>query len=512
MYLGHREPPSDGTAGGDSRYDIYTENMGYYGYTQPEGPGPEPWNDAYSYVSVHRNFIGFPPNTDPEGNQKGAAKVTVAHEYYHAVQFAYDYTEQLWIMEASSTWMEDWNFDPVNDNYNYLSDIFSNPDWSLHSTSSLHAYAAFVWPKYLQENYGAVIMRDIWEQLISTTPYPGTSNELVLRGKSLNPEVSRFWMWCYITGSRNDGQHFEEASNYPLVSVARTHSTYPVTNQGPLTGKAPDAMGANYIVFNVPGGAQSLTVEFNGDNSTPWIVRLLARYTSGVQYDEFQMSLDGLGDGSFTLDPATPYSSLIMVICNVSQSLNDRQYLYNASYQTIPAAAVQVTTIADDTVYSNTSGAVMFEVENRGSSTDQFNLSAVDQLGWAMSVVPTSVNLAYGQTAQVTVNFTCPPLTPGGTTNQIELTASANSTIGVTDVDTADVLVLLMHGDADNSGLITISDATYIISYIFSGGATPVPDLLAGDADCNSLVTISDATYVITYIFSGGPPPPCNPI
>jgi len=70
--LNHREPPSDYTYGGDSRYDIYTEQMDYYGYTQREGYGPEPWDDAWSYISVHRNFYGFPPNDDPDGDQKGA--------------------------------------------------------------------------------------------------------------------------------------------------------------------------------------------------------------------------------------------------------------------------------------------------------------------------------------------------------------------------------------------------------------------------------------------------------
>jgi len=64
-------------------------------------------------------------------------------------------------------------------------------------------------------------------------------------------------------------------------------------------------------------------------------------------------------------------------------------------------------------------------------------------------------------------------------------------------------------GDADGSGGVTISDAVYLISYIFAGGPAPSP-LEAGDANCDSLVTISDAVYLIAYIFSGGPAP-CSP-
>ncbi len=63
-----------------------------------------------------------------------------------------------------------------------------------------------------------------------------------------------------------------------------------------------------------------------------------------------------------------------------------------------------------------------------------------------------------------------------------------------------------LSGDADNSGSITISDAVYLINYIFSGGPAPCP-LRNGDADCSGSVTISDAVYLIAYIFSGGPAP-----
>jgi hypothetical protein len=63
-------------------------------------------------------------------------------------------------------------------------------------------------------------------------------------------------------------------------------------------------------------------------------------------------------------------------------------------------------------------------------------------------------------------------------------------------------------GDADNNAVLNISDAVYILAYIFGGGPAPIPNVLAGDWDCNCLVNISDAVYCIAYIFGGGPPPP----
>lgn len=63
-------------------------------------------------------------------------------------------------------------------------------------------------------------------------------------------------------------------------------------------------------------------------------------------------------------------------------------------------------------------------------------------------------------------------------------------------------------GDADGNGLITISDAVFLISYIFVGGTAPNP-ICHGDADGTGIITISDAVFLINYIFGGGPTPHC---
>jgi len=78
---------------------------------------------------------------------------------------------------------------------------------------------------------------------------------------------------------------------------------------------------------------------------------------------------------------------------------------------------------------------------------------------------------------------------------------------GSCKISFADVKVSeLVPGDADGSGAVDISDAVYLIAYIFSGGAPPSPQL-AGDANCDRPVDISDVVYLIAYIFSGGRQP-----
>ncbi len=61
-------------------------------------------------------------------------------------------------------------------------------------------------------------------------------------------------------------------------------------------------------------------------------------------------------------------------------------------------------------------------------------------------------------------------------------------------------------GDPNHDGGIDISDAVYLIAYIFSGGSAPIP-LIAGDANCDGMDDISDVVYLIAYIFSGGHAP-----
>ncbi len=110
----------------------------------------------------------------------------------------------------------------------------------------------------------------------------------------------------------------------------------------------------------------------------------------------------------------------------------------------------------------------------------------------------------------------------GGTTNGTSTNYQLSSTVGQTAAGAGTSTNYKLNqgfqqnfgtstcfcGDADGNGIITISDAVFLISYIFGGGAAPNPICL-GDADGTGIITISDAVYLITYIFGGGPAPHC---
>jgi len=63
-----------------------------------------------------------------------------------------------------------------------------------------------------------------------------------------------------------------------------------------------------------------------------------------------------------------------------------------------------------------------------------------------------------------------------------------------------------MCGDANSDGSKNISDAMYILNYVFIEGDPPNPIEIA-DVNCDDKVNISDAYYIVNYAFSGGTAP-----
>jgi len=61
-------------------------------------------------------------------------------------------------------------------------------------------------------------------------------------------------------------------------------------------------------------------------------------------------------------------------------------------------------------------------------------------------------------------------------------------------------------GDANSDEAVNVSDAVYIINYVFAGGDPPDP-IESGDANCDGTCNVSDAVWIINYVFTGGNDP-----
>jgi len=65
-------------------------------------------------------------------------------------------------------------------------------------------------------------------------------------------------------------------------------------------------------------------------------------------------------------------------------------------------------------------------------------------------------------------------------------------------------------GDANNDDVVDISDAVYLVNFVFIPGA-PAPDPIdAGKVNCDSVVDISDAVYLVNFVFVPLSPVPCD--
>ncbi|MCL2544122.1 MAG: hypothetical protein FWE71_16875 [Nocardioidaceae bacterium] len=160
--------------GGDGRFDVYLADLGssLYGYTQSDDP--RTYNDragnkhtpssAYLVLDNDYNHNDFPEHTPGQNLQ-----VTAAHEYFHAVQFAYDYDEDAWMMEATATWAEDELYTNINDNRGYLrSGPMRHAQNPLDAYEGNNEYGAWIFFRYLTEKYPTkvgnlpVLIRQIW--------------------------------------------------------------------------------------------------------------------------------------------------------------------------------------------------------------------------------------------------------------------------------------------------------------------------------------------------------------
>jgi len=61
-------------------------------------------------------------------------------------------------------------------------------------------------------------------------------------------------------------------------------------------------------------------------------------------------------------------------------------------------------------------------------------------------------------------------------------------------------------GDANGDGTITLSDAVFLINYLYKDGPVPDPPA-AGDANSDGQTELGDVVYVLNYLYKGGPPP-----
>ena len=221
--LRYRRPPADGRRGGDSRFDVYLAELGdrgLFGYCTPERRVRGERFAASSYCVLDDDFsrrqFGEPPGD--------SLRVTAAHEFFHAIQFGYDFREDPWLLESTATWIEETFADKVDDNRRYLRfgtvrrpgvplDDFSNDRYA--------HYGNWAWWEYLTDRYGDGLVRAVWNRADTVGDAPDLSSIDALEAVLDRHAGLARTLTSYAVANLSPADTYPEGSRWPTAQVSR---------------------------------------------------------------------------------------------------------------------------------------------------------------------------------------------------------------------------------------------------------------------------------------------------
>ena len=217
--LGYNPPPSDKGLGGGDEYDAYVIELdgSYYGFAYPEAAGAI---ITPSYLEIDNNFTN---SGYKQTRGLDALRVTIAHEFHHAIQFGYYATfDGSWWQESTSTWMEEVAYPHIDDYLQYLTYFLGEPQRALNSGvfRSLHTYGTAIFSHFLDQRYGRELNRLIWEEVGQRRSVDLAHFDRVIRQVEpggLGVAMGEFAVWNYFTGARYQGEYYAEGDKYPTV-------------------------------------------------------------------------------------------------------------------------------------------------------------------------------------------------------------------------------------------------------------------------------------------------------
>lgn len=321
-YMGRTPLPDGGsssTAPGnpDARLDVTLENIGdqgLYGYCEPSDLNSTATQVAASCV-LDNNYSRSEFGADP----LKSLQVTAAHEFFHTIQFAMDISESLWFMEGTAVWMEDYVYDSINDNYQYLATSpIRHPGTSLDSSSSTFPYGSFIFFTYSSERAGTSVVRRYWDGAVGPTTALSSIYSLV--GASSWPTFfATFGSWNTVPAHT-----YSERAGYPSAvwSVSKTLST-----RSPSTGYRtvgiPRLAHSNVLIRpdTKLSTSKHLLITVNGPNASLGTTALLQRRYVDGRVTHNRIRLDAYGNGHILISfNRKALRAVVVVLSNTSRS------------------------------------------------------------------------------------------------------------------------------------------------------------------------------------------------
>lgn len=220
--LGYRPPASDNARGGNAKFDVYLKDVGsrgLYGYCAPERRVSGEPKQASGFCVLDNDFARTQFGRSP----KQSLKVTAAHEFFHAIQFAYDFTEDPWLLESSATWMEEQFADGVNDNRAYLRfGQLARPrvPLDLFEPSGYAHYGNWTFWDFLGRRFGTEVVRKVWERAGTGRTLPDDFSAQALRTVLATRGGLPRSFAAYAAANTIPAATYPEGAGYPSSPVA----------------------------------------------------------------------------------------------------------------------------------------------------------------------------------------------------------------------------------------------------------------------------------------------------
>jgi hypothetical protein len=230
--LGYRPALSDSrgtpTGADKSLPDIYLADIGdsgIFGYASID--------NAKQRAGRHQGFPGYLVlDNDYRSGQYGTSRtptqflqVTAAHEFFHVVQFGYDWWEDIWFMEATATWAETLVYPGIRDNITFLrsrNSPLTNPRDSMDWGDQLgNPYGDWLFFEYAAERWGDDIVRQMWNRADAWTnggarsPRDMYSLDAVRRVVSNQGPRWNHAFRRYVDANRRPNAFYDDGGRYP---------------------------------------------------------------------------------------------------------------------------------------------------------------------------------------------------------------------------------------------------------------------------------------------------------
>ncbi len=327
--FGFRSPVTDGRHGGNSKFDVYLKDLptGLYGFCVPEYYKPGSRKVASGYCVIDNDFsreeFGGPPIAN--------LKVTLAHEFFHAVQFAYDINDDPWIYESTATWMEERYADKVDDNRQYL-DIgqvrLSHIPLDTFADAGVH-YGNWVWWEYLSSRFGNGIVRQVWSRLDANKGKPnmystqGLSAALKSRGGFTKVFGS------YAAANTVPAKFYAEGSHWPSAIMSGGDVLGKSDRRAKFTARVDHMASRNYVVKpdgSLRGGKWRLRVKIDGPSRSAAPSAYVIVRKKGGKVERHAISLTRKGKGKTKVAfSSRRIESIVVTVANASTRFKCRR-------------------------------------------------------------------------------------------------------------------------------------------------------------------------------------------